>query len=387
MYILLLSLIYLAFISLGLPDSLLGSAWPSMQPEFDVPISYAGILNMLIAGGTVISALLSEKIIKKIGTKNVVIISVFITAFCLLGFSCANSFVWLCILGIPYGLGAGSIDAALNNYVALHYKAKHMSWLHCFWGIGTIISPYIMSISLTLTDRWQAGYRAVFFIQLVIGLVLLLTSSTWKIHEEKFDDNNESKALGIKGVLAIRGAKNVLFGFFCYSAFEATCMLWISSYLAKYRHVEPKTAAALGSLFFIGITSGRFVAGFFSDRLGDRTLIRIGSAVIFAGTVLVSLPVSAAEYSFAGFVIIGVGCAPVYPSIIHSTPDNFGAENSQGVIGMQMACAYTATTFMPMVFGLIANHISIALLPVYILFFLVIMLIMLEKTFGMNNNR
>lgn len=383
MYILLLVVIYLAFISLGLPDSLLGSAWPSMQPAFDVPLSYAGIVSMLIASGTVISALLSERLIKRFGTKNVTIFCVFLTSLCLFSFSRVTSFAGLCMLGIPYGLGAGSIDAALNNYVALHYKAKHMSWLHCFWGVGTIISPYIMSISLSLTDKWQVGYMAVSVLQLLIAITLVVTSFAWKINVDKQEEKAEnSKPLGIKGVLAIKGAKSVLLGFFAYSALESTCMLWISSYLVKYRHIDVKTAAALGSLFFIGMTAGRFAAGFISDRLGDKKLIRIGAGVIFAGLVMVVLPGAPVYLAFAGFVIIGIGCAPIYPSIIHSTPVNFGAENSQAVIGTQMACAYVATTFMPFIFGLIANYVSIALLPVYLLVFLALMMILLERTFS-----
>lgn len=377
MYLLLLSVIYLAFISLGLPDSILGAAWPTIRVEFDVPISYMGIISMIISLGTVVSGLMSERLTKKLGTKAVTIVSVILTATALFGFSTATELYQMCLWAIPYGLGAGAIDAALNNYVALHYSSKHMSWLHCFWGVGTIISPYIMSYALTHSS-WNEGYRTVSYLQFAIAAVLLLSIPLWKINKshDAIEDNN--KVLGLKGALKIKGVPYLLFGFLAYCAAEATTMLWASSYMEGVRGASKENAAALGSLFFIGITAGRFLAGFITDKLGDNKMIRLGTAIAFVGVICILIPVNI--ITIVGFIIIGLGCAPIYPCIIHSTPNNFGAENSQGIIGIQMASAYIGSTFMPPLFGLIANHISLKIMPLYLAFFLVLMLIMVSKT-------
>ena len=380
MYTLLLAVIYLAFISLGLTDSLLGSAWPTMQGAFDVPISYMGFVSMIISGGTICSSLMSERATKRFGTRNVTIFSVFLTAAALFGFSTVRQFWMLCLWGIPYGLGAGAIDAALNNYVATHYNSRQMSWLHCFWGVGTVISPYIMSYALTHAD-WNSGYRGVSFLQFGILLVLLVTMPLWKIHQKQEEEQSKTKILGLGGALRISGVPYLLFGFFSYCAAESTAMLWTSSFLAGTRGISNKTAAAFGSLFFIGITAGRFLAGFISDRLGDWKMIRLGTAVALSGVVCIFLPLQTDVLVLAGFIIIGLGCAPVYPSIIHATPANFGAENSQAIIGIQMASAYIGSTFIPPLFGLLANHISLKLLPFYLAFFFLLMIFMLKTAF------
>ena len=386
MYLLLLAVIYLAFISLGLPDSLLGSAWPTIRIAFDVPLSYMGIVSMIISGGTIVSSLMAEKLIKRFETKIITTVSVFLTSIALFGFSTATDFWQLCLWGIPYGLGAGAIDASLNNYVALHYSSRHMSWLHCFWGIGTIVSPYVMSYALTHTV-WNDGYRTVSFIQFAIAAVLVLALPLWRVNKAKGAETGktgkagktgETKVLGLKGALKIRGVPTLLAGFMAYCAAEATTMLWASSYLEGTKGAGKEEAAALGSLFFIGITAGRFLAGFISDKLGDNKMIRLGTGIALFGALLVAVPFKIT--AIIGFVIIGLGCAPVYPCIIHSTPKNFGAENSQGIIGIQMASAYVGSTFMPPLFGLIANHISLYLMPLYLVFFLVLLLIMLSKT-------
>lgn len=377
MYLLLLAVIYLAFISLGLPDSLLGAAWPTIRTDFDVPLSYMGFISMIISGGTIISGLMSERLTKKFGTRAVTIVSVFLTAIALFGFSATTEFYQMCLWGIPYGLGAGAIDAALNNYVALHYNSRHMSWLHCFWGVGTIISPYIMSYALTHTS-WTNGYRMVSYLQFGIAAVLLFTLPLWKINKSAAAGNDSTKILGIKVALKIKGVPYLLTGFLSYCAAEATTMLWASSYLEGTRGASKDEAAAFGSLFFIGITAGRFLSGFISDKLGDNKMIRIGVGIALLGVVLITLPIKIT--SVIGFIIIGLGCAPVYPCIIHSTPSNFGAENSQGIIGIQMASAYVGSTFMPPIFGLIANHISLKLMPIYLAFFFILLLIMISKT-------
>lgn len=380
MYLFLLAIIYLAFISLGLPDSLLGSAWPVMQDAFNVPISYMGIVTMIICGCTIVSSLVSDRLTRKLGTKYVTIISVFMTAVALFGFSLSNNFVHLCLWSLPYGFGAGCIDAALNNYVALHYNSRHMSWLHCFWGVGTIFSPYIMRWALSNTS-WNSGYRIVSYVQLGITLVLVATLFAWKANVSFETVATEGKPVGIKGALKIKGVPYLLIGFFAYCAAEGTAMVWASSYLVEARGVGKETAAGFAALFYIGITAGRFASGFISEKLGDKNMIRLGTLVALVGVVLLVLPISHNLPSLVGLVVIGVGCAPVYPSIIHSTPGNFGAENSQAIIGIQMASAYVGSTFIPPLFGLIANHIDIKLFPWYILIFFVLMIVMTEKTF------
>lgn len=377
MYLLLLAVIYIAFISLGLPDSLLGAAWPTIRVDFDVPLSYMGLVSMIIAGDTIISGLLSERLTKKFGTRTVTIVSVFLTAAALLGFSTTHAFYQLCLWGIPYGLGAGAIDAALNNYVALHYNSRHMSWLHCFWGVGTIISPYIMSYALT-HSTWNHGYRMVSYLQFAIVVILLLSIPLWNIHKQSHQERQEAPVLGIKGALKIKGVPTLLIGFFAYCAAEATTMLWASSYLEGTHGISKDKAAAFGSLFFIGITVGRFLSGFISEKFGDNRMIRLGTGIALCGVCCIVIPNPIV--SMIGFIIIGLGCAPVYPCIIHSTPYNFGAENSQGIIGIQMASAYVGSTFMPPIFGLIANHISLQLMPIYLAAFLTLLLVMISLT-------
>lgn len=379
MYSLLLALIYLAFISLGLPDSLLGAGWPTMYGELGVPVSYMGIVSMVISGGTIVSSLMSDRLTRKFGTRVVTVVSVFLTAGALFGFSFSDRFWMLILFSVPYGLGAGAIDAALNNYIALHYSARHMSWLHCFWGVGAIVSPFIMSYALT-SSTWNDGCRIVGYIQLGIAALLLVTLPVWKINSKK-TDAVEQKSIGLIGALKIKGVPFILIGFFAYCAAEATAMQWASTYFVEVKHISEAQAAQFASLFYIGITAGRFLSGFVSAKIGDRRIIIIGASVLTLGIILLVIPVTAAELSLAGFVIIGLGCAPIYPSIIHSTPANFGAENSGAIIGIQMACAYVGSTFMPPLFGLIGSATDFAILPLYLIVFVVLMLFMTELTF------
>lgn len=377
MYSLLLAIIYLTFIGLGLPDPLLGSGWPTMFGDLGVPVSYAGIITMIICGGTIASSLLSDRVTRRFGAGLVTALSVGLTAAALAGFGLSRSFWQLCLLAVPYGLGAGAVDAAVNNYVALHYSSRHMSWLHCFWGVGTIISPYIMSRCLTGGQTWQSGYHFVSLLQVGITAVLFFSLPLWKKRvDSAAADGAAVSSKSLKEIFSIPGVKFILPAFFAYCALESTAGIWASSYLVLHRGVDAGTAARFASLFYMGITAGRFLCGFVADRFGDRTLIRTGICVILGGAAVLALPMGWA--ALAGLVIIGLGCAPVYPSIIHSTPDNFGQENSQAIIGVQMASAYTGSTFMPPLFGLIAQHISSALLPVYLLLLAVLMLVMTE---------
>ncbi len=377
---LLLIIIYLSFISLGLPDALLGAAWPSMYPQFDVPVSYAGIISMIIALGTVISSLQSDRLTRKLGTGKVTAISVGITALALFGFSISHSFWMLCLWAIPYGLGAGSVDASLNNYVALHYESRHMSWLHCMWGVGASAGPYIMGYVLTAGREWNSGYRVIAILQIVLTAILICSLPLWKKRPAEIVLDGKiqtAKALTIREVLQLAGAKEILICFFCYCALEQTTGLWASSYLTLHKGVSADTAAAFASLFFIGITVGRALSGFLTMKFNDVQMIRLGEAVIGVGVLVMLLPFGQ-NLSLAGLILIGLGCAPVYPCVIHSTPAHFGADKSQAIIGIQMACAYVGTCLMPPVFGLIANHITVALLPVYLLIILVLMVIMHE---------
>lgn len=375
---LLLVIIYIAFISLGLPDSILGSAWPSMYKGFDVPISYAGIISMIIAAGTIISSFFSDKLIKKLGTGLVTAISVGMTCVALLGFAFSNSFYQLCIWGIPYGLGAGSVDAALNNYVALNYKSRHMSWLHCFWGVGATAGPYIMGLCLTRGLRWNYGYLTIGIIQVILVVFLLVSLPLWKKVSRKNEIEQQSSGSSIRDTLKIKGVKHVLIAFFCYSTLEATTGLWTGSYMVLCKGITAETAAKWTSLFYLGITAGRLLSGFITDRVGDKNMIRGGQAMVILGIFMMVIPGSK-SIMFIALMILGIGCAPIYPSIIHSTPDNFGADKSQSVIGMQMAFAYTGCTFMPPLFGLISQNISDELLPLYLFIFVILMIIMLEK--------
>jgi fucose permease len=379
MYVLLIAVIYLAFISLGLPDSLLGSAWPTLHVAFGVPISYMGIISIIISAGTVISSLLSERLTARFGTRAVTTVSVLFTSVALFGFSLSGKFYQLCLFAIPYGIGAGAIDASLNNYVALHYSSKHMSWLHCFWGVGTIISPYVMSYAL-IHSGWQAGYRAVSLIQLCIFIVLLIALPLWKINSKgKKDEIKEiTKPLGIVGALKIPGVPYLLIGFLAYCAAESTTMLWASSYLEEAMNLSKDEAAALGSLFFIGMTVGRFFAGFITEKLGDGKMIRLGTVIALIGVGLITIRINLP--AIVGFILIGLGCAPIYPSIIHSTPSNFGEKNSAAIIGIQMASAYTGSLLAPPLFGIIADGISLKILPIFLLGFFILMIVMIRKT-------
>ena len=378
MFSLLIVIIYIAFISLGLPDSITGSAWPVMHGELGVPLSYVGIVTMIIAGCTIISGLTSDWLTRKLGAGLVTAISVAMTAVALFGFSVTESFLPLCFWAIPYGLGAGAVDAALNNYVALHYASRHMSWLHCFWGVGAATGPYIMSYALTSGAGWNNGYRIISVIQIVLTAVLFASLPMWKKRTAEAENGEEVKSKGIIGSLKIKGVPLVLVMFFGYCALEATAGIWASSYLVEYKGTDAETAARFASLFYIGITVGRFVCGFVADRIGDRNLIRLGLAVITAGLVMIMLPVEINGVALVGLVVVGIGCAPIYPSVIHATPANFGKENSQAIIGIQMASAYVGTTFMPPLFGIIAENINIGLYPFYMAVFAVLMVVCSE---------
>lgn len=391
---LLLAIIYLAFISLGLPDSLLGSAWPAMYPEFNVPVSYAGIISMIISLGTIVSSLMSDRLTRTLGTGKIMVCSVGMTAAALLGFSFCHSYWILLLWAIPYGLGAGSVDAALNNYVALHYESRHMNWLHCMWGVGAAAGPYIMSFALTSGHGWNLGYRYIAILQIILTAVLFISLPLWRnqkiditseltaqsspaVQAEKVSTSAEGRTLSLREILKISGAKEIMLCFFCYSALEVTSGLWASSYLALHSGISADMAAGYASLFYIGITAGRAVSGFITMKLDDEKMIRLGEIIMAAGIAALLVP-GPLILALAGFILLGLGCAPVYPCIIHSTPAHFGADRSQAMIGVQMASAYAGSCLMPPLFGLLAGNISVSLLPFYMLLILAIMVLMHE---------
>ena len=377
MIALLLAIIYVAFISLGLPDSLLGSAWPILHAELGVPLSFAGIVTMLISGGTILSSLLSDNLTRRFGAGRVTAVSVGLTAVALFGFSVSREFWMLCVWAIPYGLGAGAIDAALNNYVAIHFAARHMSWLHAMWGVGVTVSPYIMSACLVGGHGWQSGYRTVSVIQIVLTAFLFLSLPLWK-KGQGTAEVAESRPRA-KNVFKIKGVSAVLICFFGYCALESTAGLWASSYLVLAHGVTETTAARFAALFYMGITAGRFLSGFVADKLGDRALIRIGLGIIAVGILAVALPLGIEPIVLGGLVVIGFGCAPIYPAVIHSTPRNFGEENSQAIVGIQMASAYVGSTFMPPLFGALVEWLPIGVYPFYLAVFAVLMIVMSER--------
>ncbi|MBQ9167882.1 MAG: MFS transporter [Oscillospiraceae bacterium] len=375
---LLLVIIYLSFISLGLPDPLLGAAWPTMHVEFGVPVSYAGGISMIITFCTIISSLLSDRMTLRFGTGKITAFSVGLTAVALFGFSVSKEYWMLLLWAIPYGLGAGNVDASLNNYVALHYASRHMSWLHCMWGVGATVGPYVMGAALTGGMGWNSGYRYIALLQIVLSVILFLSLPIWKERTGEPGDKKRRKPLTIKQIFAIPGAKEVMFSFFCYCALETAAGLWASSYFVVKNNLSAEDAASFASLFYFGMTAGRAISGFLTYKLNDTQMVRLGSAVIAVGILVMLLPIGIFA-SIAGLVLIGLGCAPVYPCIIHSTPAHFGAENSQAIIGVQMASAYVGILTLPPLFGLIANYVTVTLLPFYLIPILVLMVIMFER--------
>ena len=377
---LLLAVIYLIFISLGLPDSLLGSGWPTMQPAFGVPSSWAGYVSMTISFMTIISALLSPRMIRSFHTKWIVIVSIFMTVLGLLGFSICRSYWMLFLFALPYGLGAGAIDASVNHYVANHYPSSVMNFLHCFYGVGAVVSPTIMALALKLA-RWNEGYRWTAYIQTGILLVVILSLPLWK-QNESADEGELRDSAGIKETLRVPGVLLTLIAFFSYCAGEATCFLWTPSYFAGTRAgLSKETIAAFGSLIFGGLMLGRLISGFVSNKLGDRRLIRIGIAVELLGILLVILPAKSHVVTAVGFVVVGTGMGPVYPAIQHMAPANFGTRHSAAVIGLQMASAYIGSTFMPMVFGHLQQAVGIGIMPLYLLLFALMNIGMLELAY------
>jgi fucose permease len=364
----LIIVLYLAFVVLGLPGALLGSAWPVMQRELHLPVHYAGILAMLISGGTIFSSLMTDRILRRVKAGSLVIAGVCAMALAMFGFAVSGSFWLLCLWAIPLGLGSGAVDAVINNYIAVHYTSRHMNWLHCFWGLGAMVGPYVMGFYLTRAMPWGYGFGAVGAVQAAFITVLLASLKKWKENKSHLPDPSDTNApsKGFAQLLRIRGVKYALIAFFGYCALEGTAGLWASTFLVSHRGVGAESAALFASFFFMGITAGRFLTGIVSNRLGDGRMILTGLAVVCAGILAVWLPLSPTWVCLGGLVIIGLGCAPVFPSFIHATPESFGKEHSQAIIGMQMASAYTGATLMPPLFGALTGWLGVGIFPAFL---------------------
>lgn len=375
---LLLAVIYLAFVSMGLPDAVLGSAWPVMRAEFGVPVSFAGVVTVLISSGTVVSSLLSNRLIARFGTGRLTVVCTALTAVALAGFSFSTAFWHVCVWAVPYGLGAGSIDAALNSAVALHYKSRHMSWIHFCWGLGATAGPVIMGLCLTRGQGWASGYWIAGLIQTGMVLVLLAALPLWKRVTPAAASVDSGPCVSTRSVLRLRGVKGVLVAFFCYCSLESACGMWASSYMVLHRGIDAAAAAKWASFFYLGVTAGRFVLGFMADAVGNRGMVRGGQACAAVGALLVTLPLDEVVM-FAGLMLIGLGCAPIYPCLLHATPEHFGAANSQALMGVQMACAYTGSTLTPPLVGIAAERIGIGVYPWVLLMLVVGMTVMTER--------
>ena len=359
---LLLVIIYVAFISLGLPDSMLGAAWPVMQAELGLPLAGAGLVSMIVSGSTIISSLFSGDLIRRLGTGKLTLVSVLMTALALLGYSFSQNYLWLCLIAVPLGLGAGSVDAALNDFVARNFAARHMNWLHSFWGVGATTGPLIMAFMLSQTGRWQMGYRTVAIIQFTLVAILAVSLPLWQRFPTPI---SQHPATGRVKIRKIKGITPNLVAFFAYCAVETSTGLWAASFLVEQRGLSQVLAAGGASAYYLGITLGRFLNGFLSSHFDAKNLVRGGQALILLGIVLMFLPFPI--LSLAGLMIIGLGCAPIYPTLLHETPRRFGAENSASLMGLQMAVAYCGLTLMPPLLGLIVDRFGLQLYPLGLL--------------------
>lgn len=379
MLTILLVIIYIAFISLGLPDAILGSAWPMIHQNLNVLISYAGIATMIISGGTIVSSFFSGKVIRRFGTGKVTTFSVFLTAAGLIGIYFAPSFLWICLLGVPLGIGAGAVDSALNNFVALHYKAKHMNWLHCFWGIGATSGPFIMSFYLLKENGWRMGYATIGTVQAILVVCLFLSLPLWKKFEVSNEADEEAHSdVKVSTLIKLPGAKPALISFFCYCAIELTTGLWASSLLVTNNGLSAESAAKWVSLYYLGITVGRFLSGFIAMKLNNKQMIRMGQVICIMGAALLIMPIHN-NLQLAGLVLIGLGCAPIYPAMLHETPNRFGKELSQGIMGIQMATAYVGSNLVLPLFGALSRVTGFGILPYFLLILMIIMLLSSER--------
>lgn len=378
---LILLIIYISFISLGLPDGLLGAAWPSIHQQMQIPVSWMGPVFLIISGGTVVSSLMTDRVTGKFGTSRVTACSVAMTAAALIGFSFSDRYWMLCLWAIPYGLGAGSVDACLNNYVALHYSGKHMSWLHCMWGVGAAAGPYIMGMVLTGGQPWGNGYLYIGIFQMILTACLFISLPVWKTARHSDEVSTEDgKSLSFLQILRFRGAKPVFLTFFCYCAIEQTLGQWAGSYFYGHLHLSKEMSASLAGLYYMGITVGRGINGFLTVRFSDKHLIRAGIVGMILGVICMLVPLGLPS-AVTGVILVGLGSAPLYPCVIHSTPAIFGADRSQAIIGVEMASGYVGMCLMPPFFGVIADWVGIWTLPAVLLVITAVMAICHERLY------
>ncbi len=382
---LLLAIIYLAFIGLGLPDAVLGSVWPLASVALGTSIASMGIVTIIISAGSIVSSLLCDRLIRKLGIYQLTVLSVGLTAVALLGFALSPNFVVLCLWAVPYGLGAGSVDAALNNYAAIHFESKHMIWLHCMWGLGATLGPYLMAMALTVGLSFRGGYVVLFGIQIVFTAIIFFSRPVWQStvrtpHTGASDAATvgDERPPTMLAMLKVKGVPQAALAFFCFCALEQTTGIWASSYLVFVRGVDAETAVAFTALFYLGITVGRAVNGFLSTRFNDTQMIRAGCAIMAVGIVTLLLPIGQWG-AYVGLALVGLGSSPVYPCLMHATPHHFGAERSQIIIGMQTTCAYIAILLMPTLFGVIGNQWSFAFYPLYLAVFLLSLFALYES--------
>ena len=369
---LLLLIIYIAFIGLGVPDSLFGAAWPAIYTEFGIPVSRGSLITMLISGGTILSSLLSAELIRRFGTGRITAFSTSLTAAALFGFSCSGNLLLLCLFAVPLGLGAGAIDTALNNYVALHYRASHMNFLHCFYGIGVSLSPLLMSLALS-EGSWRSGYRTAFRLQAGIALLTILTLPFWKkVYAASGQEEEAAEAVGFFRLLKDSRVRMACLVFIGSCGLEYTCGNWGSTFLVTSKGLEADAGAGMITLYYVGIAAGRFLSGILSFRLGSRRLVLMGQAVVLAALLLLCLPGLALPG--LGLFLVGLGNGPVFPNMLHLTPRIFGKELSQSVMGVQMAASYVGILLAPALFGVIAQEMGAALFPGWLFFLYLLMM-------------
>ena len=373
---LLLVIIYIAFIGLGLPDSLFGTAWPAIYSDFSLPISFGSFITVTVACGTIISSLISAKLIAKLGTGKVAAISTLLTAGALIGFSVSPNIWLMIILSVPLGIGAGAIDVALNNYVALHYSAGQMSFLHCFYGIGVSVSPYILSLVISGENGWRNGYGVAFVIQICITALLFLTLPLWKKANKPEDGASETrvKALSVRQTLRISGVKSMCCLFFLTCLIECTCSGWGSTFLVEYKHLSAEKAAQVILLYFVGMAVGRFLSGVAAAKLHSWTIIKIGQCILGIAVVLLFIP-GPVFFCTAGLFLIGLGNGPLFPNFNYLAPESFGKDVSQSVISIQMAFAYAGIMLGPLFCGLLGQAVGMFVFPIYLACFYIVMMI------------
>lgn len=374
----LLIVIYIAFMGMGVPDSLFGAAWPAIYKELGIPVGWASYITVIIAIGTVISSLNAAKVVYRFGTAKVTLISTAMTAVSILGFSFSHHFIWLCLFSIPIGFGAGAVDAALNNYVALHYKASHMNFMQCFYGIGVSVSPFLMSLALSKASDWNQGYRMAFWLQAGITMVVLLSLPLWKKVKRDDKDGTESntenqKPLPIKELVKDKNIRMACVMCFATCGLEFICAGWGSTFLVEAKHVTVDMGARLIIFYYVGVTVGRFLAGLIADKIKSWNVIKIAEVITLAGILLLFVP-GKIVYSVIGLFLLGFN-AILAPNILYLAPESFGAEISQSVTGIEMAAMYVGVLGLPALFGLLTKVLPITAYPVYIAFTFTILVI------------